>query len=312
MNNLSIQDPFVPMYNIKVISRLTNLLPVTLRAWERRYGFPRPTRGNQGYRLYSEHDLQTIHWLKEQVNNGLSISRAAEYLAQLQKIGSDPVLLSPNPGKSASSPNDIAQKLFQHLNKMDEKQVKILIERVSIHMSIEQLLDEVIQPALVQIGDAWHRGELSISVEHFSTQLIVQTLHRWINQTPPPHHPGLVIAACAPGEQHQVGILTLVLLLRQNGWDVRFLGPDLSMEGIGYTLSLLQPRMILLSATRTESAIRVRELFVELDNIPEPKPLVLLGGQGFTYADLPENLPAVINQLPLKEAVQKIEKLLVR
>ena len=70
----------LPIYNIKAVSRLVGLLPVTLRAWERRYGLPLPGRGGQGYRLYSEHDVRTLRWLKAQIENGLSIGRAVEYL----------------------------------------------------------------------------------------------------------------------------------------------------------------------------------------------------------------------------------------
>ena len=55
----------LPVYNIKAVSRLLGLLPVTLRAWERRYGLPNPIRGDQGYRLYSEHDLCTLRLAQE-------------------------------------------------------------------------------------------------------------------------------------------------------------------------------------------------------------------------------------------------------
>ena len=35
---------------------------------------------------------------------------------------------------------------------------------------------EVIEPALVELGEAWHAGELPIAVEHFAAQLCVQPL----------------------------------------------------------------------------------------------------------------------------------------
>jgi len=72
------QPDLQPVYNIKAVARLVNLLPVTLRAWERRYGLPSPLRGDQGYRLYSEYDLRTLRWLINQVEAGLSIGRAAQ------------------------------------------------------------------------------------------------------------------------------------------------------------------------------------------------------------------------------------------
>jgi DNA-binding transcriptional MerR regulator len=83
---------FKPVYNIKAITHLVGLLPVTLRAWERRYGLPKPIRGVQGYRYYSEYDLKTLLWIKTQMEFGLSISRVIENLKHLRKSGKDPVV----------------------------------------------------------------------------------------------------------------------------------------------------------------------------------------------------------------------------
>ena len=86
------RDVRLPVYNIKAVSRLVGLLPVTLRAWERRYGLPLPQRGDQGYRLYSDYDLNTLRWIKIQLETGLSISRVVEYLNELRTSGKDPAV----------------------------------------------------------------------------------------------------------------------------------------------------------------------------------------------------------------------------
>jgi len=56
----SIPRDRIPVYNIKAVAQLLGILPVTLRAWERRYGMPSPSRGQQGYRLYSEYDVRIL------------------------------------------------------------------------------------------------------------------------------------------------------------------------------------------------------------------------------------------------------------
>src|SRR6478609_307407 len=81
-----------PVYNIKAVSRLTGIPADTLRRWESRYHVISPRRTEGGYRLYSQRDVDTIHWLKAKLEEGLSISRACEMLRQ---IGS-------NPGPAAS------------------------------------------------------------------------------------------------------------------------------------------------------------------------------------------------------------------
>ncbi|MFU8773811.1 MAG: MerR family transcriptional regulator, partial [Anaerolineales bacterium] len=71
-------DENSPIYNLKVVVSETGVKPETLRAWERRYGFPKPKRSSGGHRLYTLRDVRTINWLIERQKEGLSISRAVE------------------------------------------------------------------------------------------------------------------------------------------------------------------------------------------------------------------------------------------
>jgi len=65
-----------PIFNTKAVVQQTGVPAPTLRAWERRYDILSPERANNDYRLYSERDIATIHWLKERVDEGMSISQA--------------------------------------------------------------------------------------------------------------------------------------------------------------------------------------------------------------------------------------------
>ena len=42
-----------PLFNTKAVSQETGVPADTFRAWERRYGVPRPQRTEGGHRLYS-------------------------------------------------------------------------------------------------------------------------------------------------------------------------------------------------------------------------------------------------------------------
>lgn len=65
-----------PMFNTKAVAQQTGIAAPTLRAWERRYDLLSPERAGNDYRLYSERDIVLIHWLKERVDSGMSISQA--------------------------------------------------------------------------------------------------------------------------------------------------------------------------------------------------------------------------------------------
>ena len=66
-----------PTYRIHTVAEMTGVNPVTLRAWERRYGVPQPIRTPSAYRLYSDHDVQQIRRMLQLSESGLAASEAA-------------------------------------------------------------------------------------------------------------------------------------------------------------------------------------------------------------------------------------------
>src|SRR3954453_1865430 len=75
-----VQDSGAPLYNTAAVVQRTGVPATTFRAWERRYGAPKPRRDARDQRLYSERDIQTIRWFSEQTSHGVAISRAVAML----------------------------------------------------------------------------------------------------------------------------------------------------------------------------------------------------------------------------------------
>src|ERR1043165_8872226 len=70
------QHSTAPVFNTKAVARETGVPADTFRAWERRYGMPRPQRTTGGHRLYSERDIAIIRWLRDRTEQGVNISHA--------------------------------------------------------------------------------------------------------------------------------------------------------------------------------------------------------------------------------------------
>ena len=51
-----------PRYRINAVAEMTGVPAPTLRAWERRYGIPRPGRSESSYRLYSDADVAEVRF----------------------------------------------------------------------------------------------------------------------------------------------------------------------------------------------------------------------------------------------------------
>lgn len=302
---------YIPVYNIKAISHMVGLLPVTLRAWERRYGLLQPIRGDQGYRLYSEHDLRTLRWIKNQIDTGMSISRAVDHLKDLRNKGMDPA----DGQKNALADNSIAiqnisGQLFTSVTTFNESAAHETLRRAFSVYSVDQVLRQVVTPTLVEIGEAWHQGKLSIAIEHYATQFFLQHLMSMLTSTMPPNHNASIIAAGAPGEQHQIGLLMLVVMLRWRGWDIKYFGPNLSLDGLPEAVSPLQPKMFLFSATREENARELLKIGQILNKFPDPKPVFIFGGQGFQNIKIPADNPAIYIQASPEDTVAQIEEML--
>ncbi|HLF89439.1 MAG TPA: MerR family transcriptional regulator, partial [Anaerolineales bacterium] len=190
-----------PIYNIKSVSEQTNIPPVTLRAWERRYGFPEPYRKDTGYRLYSEYDIAALNWLKMQTAGGLSIGQAIKLLNTLIESGEHPLV-------KGYAVKEIAEQGFQNseqvrpalvnaLIHLDEQEAHKIIQAAFTMFPLETVLLEIIQPVMVTIGEHWHSGEISVATEHFATQLCRLYLMDALEATTQTTQKGSIVAACA-------------------------------------------------------------------------------------------------------------------
>ena len=304
-----------PIYNIKSVAEMTGIPPVTLRAWERRYNFPVPGRTESGYRLYSQYDVVALNWLKLQTDNGLSIGQAIKLLNGLRERGesplNEPVQLVGTSPASQKSIEQIQREFVQALLDLDEPRAHKIMRTALNFYTLESVLMEVITPTMIEMGDRWHSGEISIATEHFGTHHCRLHLMNALESTQGQAKKGSIVAAGAPGEQHEIGILMLVTMLRSRGWQVTYLGPNLSLERLHEALERLKPQIILFSATRKEAAEALRGLDDVLDKLPEPKPIIALGGLAFQIdPTLTNRIPGTYVGPDARAAVEQIERML--
>ncbi|MBV8742827.1 MAG: MerR family transcriptional regulator, partial [Sinobacteraceae bacterium] len=71
-------------FPIRTVAALTGVKPITLRAWERRYGVIRPARTRTGHRLYSHGDIEQIRRVLALLDRGIQISRVRQALESEQ------------------------------------------------------------------------------------------------------------------------------------------------------------------------------------------------------------------------------------
>jgi DNA-binding transcriptional MerR regulator len=315
-----------PLYNIKAVVQATSISPSTLRAWERRYNMCQPQRSDSGYRLYSDRDIAIIRWLKAQVDAGMSISQAVTWLQTLidESANGQEVALPDPTGRASEMLHSVAptqldvqnfgalhHKLLGALLVFDEHEAEQVLANAFALYPIEQVGEHVIVPTMVEIGERWHRGELSITREHYATNYLLHRLGAILRVVPNGFGGPLIWVGCAPGEKHEMGVLLLCIYLRRAGYQVRYLGQDLPEEDLLAEALALKPALILFSASGTEAAANLQHLCERLVTIDPPRPIIGYGGRVFNvHPNLRDNVAGVFVGSTALEAVESLGELL--
>lgn len=275
-----------PLYNIKAVEQATGLSSATLRAWERRYGVCAPQRSDSGYRLYSDRDIALLRWLKRRVDEGITISQAVAML----NLRAAPTMVENGNGAQRpvtethaehSSQADLRRRLTHSLLDFDEQNAEtVLSESFALH-GVETSCERVIAPVLVDIGERWHRGEVSVVAEHFATHYLRRKLDTLVNLTPIHAESPTIVMGCAPGDWHEIGLVLLSFYLRRHGYHVIYLGQNVPVEHLVSELERLRPALLIMSAATQETAHNLAEVASIVAAMAEPRPQFGYGGRAF-------------------------------
>ncbi|MBK9709895.1 MAG: MerR family transcriptional regulator [Kouleothrix sp.] len=308
--------PDTPRYNIKAVVQQTQVNISTLRAWEQRYGVPRPKRSDHGHRLYSQRDVAIIKWLRQCTEEGLAISQAVQMLRDLDT--EEPGSARPDgpiaPTPAAAPPNsawpDIRAALSHHLAEINLRQAHLLVNNVCAMFPAETVILEIFEPIMVETGMRWTRGEICVAEEHVVSNFIRQRLLGLIQLHAPFAHGPRLICGCVPQEQHELGLLMFALLMEQRGWEVIYLGQSLSTEGLGDFLVRVSPAMISLSITLVEHMPGLLEMCKVIKSLDRHHLELTFSGHAFNlYPELRDRVPGIFLGTDLRSAVAHADEL---
>jgi DNA-binding transcriptional MerR regulator len=276
--------PAAPRHTIKAVCEQTGVMPVTLRAWERRYDLVRPGRTAGNYRLYSDRDIALLRWVRHRMEAGNPISSVAREFHALRQAGRWPPLTSGLPGQTpvpnAPPAAEYARRLFGALTALDEPQAGALLREAHGAFDLEVVCLEIIQPCLYEIGEAWYRGEIRVATEHFASNFLRGHLMGLFQACPLRQSAPHIVAGCAPDELHDIGSLMLALLLRRAGYRVEFIGANVPLADLAEYARAVRPALICLSAHSEETARGLRQLDGRLAGM-RPRPRFGFGGRVF-------------------------------
>ncbi len=196
----------------------------------------------------------------------------------------------PRPGVDRAS---TAELLARRLTADDEAGAwSVLQDALAWGRSPEEVLFDIVAPAMARIGDGWRGGALDVADEHVASAIVLRVLGR----LGPQFHRrgprrGAVILGAPPGDLHGLPIALVADPLRGRGFQVVDLGPSTPAASFGHAVGhAVRPVAVAIGATvrRNDDAIRAAVRAVRrAADVP-----VILGGAAIGSAAKAERLGA--------------------
>jgi methanogenic corrinoid protein MtbC1/transposase-like protein len=254
--------------NISALAQRTGVAPDTLRKWEQRYGILRPERTPGGQRRYSERDVARVEWLRARLEEGYRIGEAS-------------LLLGKTNVAAGRTPGEHVDAILAAADGGDFGEIGLRLDQAFALHAVETVLVDVIDPLLREVGVRWQSGDLTVAQEHLVSEGVRSRLGHLLGDAGGGVR-GTVVLACAPNERHELGLMTLAIALRNDGWQVAYVGADAPLDAVFQLAGALPATVVGISVALEE---RVDELARALDEAERPAGLELvLGGAAASKA----------------------------
>lgn len=216
------------MYNIKQASIRSGVSVPLIRAWERRYGVVSPKRTASGYRLYDDDAIATLVRVRELTATGWSASEASRAV-----LAGEVTVSAALPGELGALRSvtaealraDLLERFVRAATEMDMAATGAVLDEIFAQGSFEAIVDDLLMPALVAIGQAWDAGALDVAAEHAASAAVYRRLAALYEAAAVDTEPSVVVGL-PPGARHELGALAFAVAVRRRGVGVLYLGAD--------------------------------------------------------------------------------------
>jgi MerR family transcriptional regulator, light-induced transcriptional regulator len=270
------------VYTIKHAAARAGITVELLRAWERRYGIVEPIRTPAGYRLYDDDAIARIQAMRRLIGSGWSPRLAAQAVVEQGPSAADVVAMpegtAPGVGLGNGFVSDqLAERFVAAAAKLDGEAVDAALDEMFVHGIYERVVDELVLPAVVELGEAWADGRISVAAEHAASHAVVRRLGAALEAAGAnPSAAGAVMVGLPAGSRHDIGALAFAAALRRAGVPVVYLGADLPAED--WVSATREARAAVIGVVTEDDVPSARQLVAQLRSA-RPKLRVALGGR---------------------------------
>lgn len=269
-------------YRIQHVAEVTGIPRNTLISWERRHQLVTPMRAANGYRYYSQLDIDLLVRAKELLDLGHAIGDATRILARDEP-----------PQRTVGGLEQVRDRLLEALLAFDVEEADRLRSEMA-PTSFESAIDEVYRPLLIEVGERWARGQILVSQEHHAAAYCrAQMMGMLVQLGGGRRESPRAVCAGAPGELHEIGLLAVAVKLALRGFSVTYLGNEVPTGEITEVVRSTGATVVCLSIVgsrrRDELIGTLRQLRASL----APGVLLAIGGDGAGCLELEPGLEGI-------------------
>jgi DNA-binding transcriptional MerR regulator len=238
------------------VSRLTGVNPVTLRAWERRYGLIQPTRTESGHRLYSMTEIERVRSIVDWIDRGVAVSKVGKILARTEPLKALAHII----------PDDLVQADYAQwqqqvqlaVSSFDDRALDQVYNQIFSSYSLPVVFPNILMPLWLQMlqrQDAFGQTSEWLFFDGFLRARVLQRIVA-LRGT----QPRKVIVSALAGQCRELELLVAALFLSGNDAGVRVLTTGQPFDELALVCERIKPQALVLFSNHAPTADLPRRL----------------------------------------------------
>jgi MerR family transcriptional regulator, light-induced transcriptional regulator len=190
--------------------------------------------------------------------------------------------------------------------------MQMVLEKCRDEKSVKGIYNEVLQPALEEVGYLWETAAADVYEEHFVASTTVNLMAQVMQNAKPFHRRrGTFLSIVCPGELHEIGMRMVTDFLEIDGWKALYLGTNMPSGNIIKAVEDYKATLLGLSVTMQNSLNSAANVVASLRANRSCRDLkILVGGQAFRAdPQLWKRMGADAHALSAEEAVEAADRL---
>lgn len=250
-------------FSIKELETISGIKAHTIRIWEQRYKFLKPTRTPTNIRSYSNEELKTLLTVALLNKYGYKISRIDEMAPEQRR---QTVLQL---GEAQARTEYLVNELIGCMIDLHAIEFEVILNSQIGELGIEATITSLIFSFMEKVGILWQTNRINPAQEHIVSNIIRQKLICGIEQLQMPQRRAPLFLLFLPEDEfHEMGLLYVYYLLKRNGIPVIYLGASVPIKDLTYVVDLKKPQYLYLHLTALPRPVKFDKLLQQLGQYP--------------------------------------------